>query len=83
MQNVCGDITKMYHMHMVATTRVDQRVHRFLWRSYETEREPDNKVQTVLTFGDCQAPTMAITAMRKAAKRKQDVKPKAAEAMPT
>lgn len=35
-------------------------------------------MKTVLTFGDRPAPTMAITAMRKTAKRMQDVKPTAA-----
>lgn len=76
---VCGDITKMYHM--VAIPPVDQHVHRFLWRNFETGREPDTYVKTVLTFGDRPAPTMAITAMRKTAKLKQDDKPKAAEAI--
>ena len=73
---VCGDITKMYHM--VAIQPVDQHVHR---RNFETDREPDTYVKTVLTFGDCPAPTMAITAMRKTAKMKQDEKPEAAEAI--
>ena len=76
---VCGDITKMYHM--VAIPPVDQHVRRFLWRNYETERQPDIYVKTVLTFGDRPAPTMAITAMHKTAKLKQDVKPKATEAI--
>ena len=39
--------------------------HAVLPRSYETEREPDIYVKTVLTFGDRLAPTMIITAMRK------------------
>ena len=76
---VCGDITKMYHM--VAIPPLDQHVHRFLWRNYDTERRPDTYVKTVLTFGDRPAPTMAITAMHKTAKLKQDAKPKAAEAI--
>ena len=76
---VCGDITKMYHM--VAIHPVDQHVHRFLWRNFETDREPDTYVKTVLTFGDRPAPTMVITAMRKTAKMKQDEKPEAAEAI--
>ena len=63
----CGNITKMYHM--VAIPPVDQHVHRFLWRGYKTEREPDIYVKTVLTFGDRLAPTMIITAMRKIANR--------------
>ena len=76
---VCGDITKMYHM--VAIPPLDQHVHRFLWRNYDTERQPDTYVKTVLTFGDRPAPTMAITAMHMTAKLKQDAKPKAAEAI--
>ena len=64
---VCSDITKMYHK--VAIRTVDQHVHRFLWRGYKTEREPDIYVKTVLTFGDRLAPTMIITAMRKTANR--------------
>ena len=74
---ICGDIRKMYHM--VAIPASDQHVHRFLWRNFETGREPDTCVKTVLAFGDRPAPTMAITAMRKTAKLMQDVKPKAAK----
>ena len=47
---VCGDITKMYHM--VAIHPVDQHVHRFLWRNFETDHEPDTYVKAVLTSGD-------------------------------
>ena len=36
---VCGDIAKMYHM--VGIPPIDQHVHRFLWRSFETERVSD------------------------------------------
>ena len=72
---VCGDITKISHI--VAIHPVDQQVHRFLWRNFETDREPDIYVKTVLTFGDRPAPTMAITAMHKTAKLKQDEKPEA------
>ena len=66
---VCGDITNMYHM--IAIPPVDQHVNRFLGRSYmyQTEREPDIYVKTVLTFGDRLAPTIVITAMRKSANR--------------
>ena len=76
---ICDDITKTYHM--VAIPAVDQHVHRFLWRDFETGREPDTYVKTVLTFGDRPVPTMAITTMRKTAKLMQDIKPKAAEAI--
>ena len=48
---------------------VDKHIHRFLGWSYETEREPDIYVKTILTFGDRLEPTMVITAMRKTANR--------------
>ena len=76
---ICGDIAKMYHM--IAIPEEDQHVHRFLWRNYEVDREPDTYVKTVLTFGDRPAPTMAITAMRKTANMKKEEKPRAAEAI--
>ena len=41
---VCGDIT-MYHM--IAIPPVDQHVHRFLWRNYETECQLDTFVKKV------------------------------------
>ena len=69
----------MYHM--VGIPPIDQDVHRFLWRSFETEREPDTYVKTVLTFGDRPSPTMAIVAMRKTAELKEDVKPEAANSI--
>jgi hypothetical protein len=76
---ISGDISKMYHM--VSIPLADQHVHRFVWRNYETEREPDIYVNTVLTFVDRPAPAMATTAMRKTASLKEDVKPRAAEAI--
>ena len=76
---VFGDIAKMYHM--IGITPPDQHVHRFLWRNFETDREPDTYAKTVLTFGDRPSPTMAITAMRKTANLNQESKPKAAEAI--
>ena len=76
---VFGDIAKMYHM--IGITPPDQHVHRFLWRSFETDREPDTYAKTVLTFGDRPSPTMAITALRKTADMNQESKPKAAEAI--
>ena len=76
---VCGDITKMYHM--IAIPEADQHVHRFKWRNSEVSRQPDTYVKTVLTFGDRPAPTMAITAMRKTAKMKEEEKPRGAEAI--
>ena len=66
---------------MVSIPLADQHVHRFVWRNCETEREPDIYIKTVLTFGDRLAPAMATTAMRKTASLKEDVKPRAAEAI--
>lgn len=69
----------MYHM--IAIPPLFQHVHRFIWRVYETEQEPDVYVKTVLTFGDRPAPTMAITAMRKTAEMRKESNAKAAETM--
>ena len=74
---ICGDIAKMYHM--IAIPEDNQHVHRFLWRNFEVNRQPDTYVKAVLTFGERPAPTMAITAMRKTAKMKEEGKPKVAE----
>ena len=69
----------MYHM--VAIPPLDQHVHRFIWRDYETEREQAVYLKTVLTFGDRSAPTIAITAMRKTAEMSKESNPKPAEAI--
>ena len=76
---ICGDIAKMYHM--ISIPLEDQHVHRFLWRNFEVNREPDQFVKTVLTFGDRPAPTMAITAMRKTANMHRETSPKAVESI--
>ena len=69
----------MYHM--VPIPPVDQHVHIFLWKNFETEHELDTYIKTVLTFGDRPAPAMAITAIRKKAKPNHDAKPKATKAI--
>ena len=66
---------------MIAIPPLDQHVHRLIWRDYETEREPDVYVKTVLTLGDRHAPTMEITSMRKTAEMNKESNPKAAEAI--
>lgn len=66
---------------MVAIPPVDQHVHRFLWKNFNTEHQPDTYIKTVLTFGDRPAPAMAITAIRKTAKPNHDAKPKATKAI--
>ncbi|XP_068704062.1 uncharacterized protein [Montipora capricornis] len=45
---ICGDIAKMYHM--IEIPEDDQHVHRFLWRNFEVNRQPDIYVKTVLTL---------------------------------
>ena len=76
---ISGDISKIYHM--VSIPLANQHVHRFVSRNCETEREPDIYAKIVLTFGDRPAPAMATTAMRKTASLREDVKPRAAEAI--
>ena len=76
---VIGDISKMYHRVLIPER--DQHVHRFLWRNFNTQREPDVFVKTVLTFGDKPAPAMAQTALRKTAEEKRDEYPEAAETL--
>ena len=44
---ISGDISKMYHR--VIIPEQDQHVHRFVWRNFDTNREPDVYVKTVLT----------------------------------
>ena len=55
----------MYHR--VLIRKVDQHVHRYVWRDMEVDRAPDTYVKTVLTFGDKPAPAMAQTALKKTA----------------
>ena len=76
---VMGDISKMYHRVLIPER--DQHVHRFLWRNFNTKREPDVYVKTVLTFGDKPAPAMAQTALRKTAEEKRDEYPEAVETL--
>lgn len=76
---ICGDIAKMYHI--IIIPKDDQQVHRFLWRNFEVNWQMNAYVKTVLTFGDQPEHAMAITAMRKTAKMKEEDKPKAAEAI--
>eukprot|EP00794_Sanderia_malayensis_P000823 gene823-120_t len=74
-----GDISKMYHRILIPEQ--DQHVHRFLWRSLETDREPGVYVKTVLTFGDKPAPAMAQSALRKTAKKNEHLAPDAARVL--
>ena len=74
-----GDISKVYYR--VPIPESDQHAHRFLWRNFNTQREPDVYVKTVLTFGDKPAPAMAETALRKTAEEKRGEYPEAAETL--
>ena len=66
-----GDISRMYHRVLIPER--DQHVHRFLWRNFNTQREPDVYVKT--------APAMAQKALRKTAEEKRDEYPEAAETL--
>ena len=76
---VSGDISKMYHR--VRIPLEDQHVHRYLWRDFETERDPDTYVKTVLTFGDKPAPAMAQIALQNAVEENQELYPEAEKAI--
>ena len=69
----------MYHR--VRIPLEDQHVHHYLWRDFETERDPDTYVKTVLTFGDNAAPAMAQIALKKTAEENQELYPEAAKAI--
>ncbi|XP_074649027.1 uncharacterized protein LOC141904340 [Tubulanus polymorphus] len=58
-------ISKMYNR--VLIPEVDQHVHRFLWRQFDAEKEPDVYVMSVLPLGDKPAAAMAQAALRKTA----------------
>ena len=76
---ISGDISKMYHR--VLIPQQDQRVHRFVWRNFDTSRKPDVYVKTVLTFGDKPAPAMAQIALQKTAQESQTSHPQAAKTL--
>ncbi|XP_074648990.1 uncharacterized protein LOC141904310 [Tubulanus polymorphus] len=57
-----GDVKKMYHQVLVSPG-FDTQTHRFLWRNYESNRDPDIYVKMVLTFGDVSSPALANIAM--------------------
>ncbi len=69
----------MYHG--VLIPEQDEHVHRYVWRNFETNREPDVYVKTVLTFGDKPAPAMAQIALQKTAQESQQSHPEAAKAI--
>ena len=76
---ISGDISKMYHRVLIPER--DQHVHRYVWRNFETSRDPDVYVKTVLTFGEKPAPAMAHIALQKTAKESQSSHPEAPKAI--
>ena len=44
------DISKMYHS--IKIDKLDQHVHRFLWRDMNSYRDPDQYLLNTVTFGD-------------------------------
>ena len=72
---IIGDIRKMYHS--VKTTPLEHHVHRFLWRDME-DREPDEYMIIVNSFGDRPAGAVAIAAQHMTADLLADDYPEAA-----
>ena len=67
----------MYHR--VLIPEEDKHVHRFPWRSLETDRPPDIYVMNVLTFGDKPTPAMAQIALQKTADEGESINQEAAK----
>lgn len=55
----------MYHRVLIPER--DQRIHRYLWKNMDREREHDVYVKTVLTFGDKPVPAITQVALGKTA----------------
>ena len=53
--------------HRILIPGADKYVHHFLWRNFETDRDPDVYVKTILIFGDERVPATAQIALRKTA----------------
>ena len=72
-----GDISKMFLQ--ILLPEEDSQVHRFLWRSMETSREPSTYVLLRVTFGDKPSPDMASFVMLKIVEECRDIAPKASK----
>ena len=72
-----GDIRKMYNT--VWLEELEQHMHRFLWRSCETDRKPDVWVITRVNLGDKPSGTIAITAKNNTAHMFSEICPEAAQ----
>ena len=51
---ISGDISKMYHRVLIPER--DQHVHRYVWRNFETSRDPDVYVKTVCLLSETSLP---------------------------
>ena len=58
-----------------------QLVNRFLWRNLKVGREPGTNVKAIPTLGDRRSPAMAIVALHKKAKLKEEGEPTSAESI--
>ena len=72
-----GDIQKMYHS--VKTGPLEGHVRRFLWRDFETGRDPDVYIFDRVTFGDRPAGCIVVTALQETAMMFSETKSKASE----
>ncbi|XP_061184389.1 uncharacterized protein LOC133192393 [Saccostrea echinata] len=72
-----GDISKMYNSVRLSTK--DQHTHRFLWRNYETNRQPDHYTLTSVPFGDRPSGAIAMIALRKTAALLENEYPRVAD----
>ena len=74
---VVADIRKMYHS--VRLAEDDMHCHRFLWRSFDSKREPDVYVIQRVNMGDRPAAAIATEALKQTAENCRSSYPKAAE----
>ena len=70
---ISSDLSKMYHRVLIPER--DQHVHRYVWGNFETSRDPDVYVKTVLTFGDKPASAGEQIALQKTEKEKSKFSP--------
>ena len=74
---IVGDIRKMFHS--VYINPLEQHCHRFLWRDFDTSRDPDVYVILRVTMGDKPAPAIATEALFMTADLFVETHPRAAK----
>ena len=74
---VAADIRKMFHSVNLAETEI--HCHRFLWRDFDTSKEPDIYVIQRVNMGDRPAAAIATEALRLTAEACRESHPRAAE----